>query len=816
MSLKCRIFRDEKGQIDFVNAENGNRSKLFDKLVDITGGNKNTALNIYALTEVDELKESMGIKLNALKERFKSIVKVAPSTSTRVEEIMFSKTASTTPTYYSNAISAINNLADKNPKNTQGWIKQLTDTQKNGGVRNVNQELEWIGLEDYLNEYVKENSPKAGNIPASVVEDYIKANQIEIVDVSKGKPEIDINDLDAYFDGSGFVIKYYGQGNIIMPYITIDQIGLTEEDTYEEDFDYYSAREDAKKAAIEEVLDREDGDVKYQGYQLKGGENYREVLLTMPRETSNSEKEQAQEEWEKLKIEADKLRAEGKEVPIEMLNRAKELTEIKNKTEKQSLYSNSHWDEANILAHVRLNEKTLPDGRKVLIVNEMQSDWAQDGRKKGFKDPVKEAQREELRLKIQVEKDKVRAIESELENLKPLTNEEKFELNQQKLKLEETRNNVRNNRDWDALGEEITKIDDKLDDYENTKNRLKSDIYTLKYEGDGAQAALEEELSNFDEQNRDLFNKVQEMPYKNTDQWVGLATRRVLQMAAQEGYDGVSFATGQQSSDMYSLSNQVDEITAIQNMIDGENIGTYTIYGMKDDRTIFSKYDIAENELESYIGKELAKTIIEENKNNPYLPKTSFKGVDLKVGGEGMKTFYNSIVPKVAQKEAQRFDKNAKLESVDFSGIAGVSIVEENEGFTLKNDNTFIEYVDEETLIGADFETTKQGAEKYFKRFLPEYFKMNKLALTEQPFIAITDKMRSELGKAIPMFSKNQGQEAPREVLDQVTDRLEQSGLASNVYKMTNAQIEAKLIEFGVTPTVLDIYISKGKVIVEC
>lgn len=79
MSLKCRIFRDEKGQIDFVNAPNGNRSKLFDNLVDITGGNKNTALNIYALTEVEELKEGINTKLNALKERFKSIVKVAPS-----------------------------------------------------------------------------------------------------------------------------------------------------------------------------------------------------------------------------------------------------------------------------------------------------------------------------------------------------------------------------------------------------------------------------------------------------------------------------------------------------------------------------------------------------------------------------------------------------------------------------------------------------------------------------------------------------------------------------------------------------------------
>jgi hypothetical protein len=94
MSLECRIVREKNEDIIYVKAPNGNRSKLFDTLVNITGGNKNTALNIYALTEVEELKDAMGAKLNAFKERFKNIVKVAPSTSPRVEEIMFSKTDS--------------------------------------------------------------------------------------------------------------------------------------------------------------------------------------------------------------------------------------------------------------------------------------------------------------------------------------------------------------------------------------------------------------------------------------------------------------------------------------------------------------------------------------------------------------------------------------------------------------------------------------------------------------------------------------------------------------------------------------------------
>ena len=52
-----------------------------------------------------------------------------------------------------------------------------------------------------------------------------------------------------------------------------------------------------------------------------------------------------------------------------------------NTTGEKAQYKSSHWDEANVLAHVRLNEKTLPDGRKVLILNEIQADISQDLKK---------------------------------------------------------------------------------------------------------------------------------------------------------------------------------------------------------------------------------------------------------------------------------------------------------------------------------------------------------------------------------------------------------------------------------------------------
>ena len=75
MALNCRIFRDEKGDIDFVQTPDGNRSKLFDTLADMTGGNKEAALNLYALTELEDFKDINKAKLNSFKNNLKALVK---------------------------------------------------------------------------------------------------------------------------------------------------------------------------------------------------------------------------------------------------------------------------------------------------------------------------------------------------------------------------------------------------------------------------------------------------------------------------------------------------------------------------------------------------------------------------------------------------------------------------------------------------------------------------------------------------------------------------------------------------------------------
>jgi hypothetical protein len=359
------------------------------------------------------------------------------------EQIQFQKSTAVQQAeprgYYSNAQEALTNLKDKNPKNVKGWVSQLTDVQKNGGIKNVNQELEWIGLEDYLNEYVKENNPKAGNIPSSVVEDYIKSNQIEIVDVSKGTASDDMSKPEVRDE-------FYNEAREALA--IQEELNEESEDILDT---WYNNPTDSNfnevKLLLEDVgvdlsyiYDKNSNEInnatKYSGYQLKGGENYREVLLTMPnKEVKTRKKEDIAYD---IKVELQNIRESveddlynnflpknngyevtnnkgevllgkkgGNPIIVEDITSFKEdilpsvnekiIKEAENNSEKlrklrdefdsfynpvkKEEYKSSHWDEANILAHVRLNEKTLPDGRRVLIVNEIQADISQDLKK---------------------------------------------------------------------------------------------------------------------------------------------------------------------------------------------------------------------------------------------------------------------------------------------------------------------------------------------------------------------------------------------------------------------------------------------------
>jgi hypothetical protein len=118
---------------------------------------------------------------------------------------------------------------------------------------------------------------------------------------------------------------------------------------------------------------------KFSQYVLPGGENYREVVLAMPKTSGYT------------------LRNGRGDIVGTYKNREEALVELKQlkdsdylanitPTDEVSGYTSSHFhDIPNYVAHMRTNERTLDDGSEGLFVEEFQSDRHQAGRKKGYR-----------------------------------------------------------------------------------------------------------------------------------------------------------------------------------------------------------------------------------------------------------------------------------------------------------------------------------------------------------------------------------------------------------------------------------------------
>ena len=146
---------------------------------------------------------------------------------------------------------------------------------------------------------------------------------------------------------------------------------------------------------------------KYHKYTIPGGENYREILLKAPPNKSPErdrmsaiENRRADIQKELMKLNDDELyRHLSTEGTANVEDFTKEkirlLSETENlKNEYKSLvpktqnidYNSSHWEgHPNVVAHLRMSDRTLPQtNEKALHLEELQSDWGQAGRE-GFK-----------------------------------------------------------------------------------------------------------------------------------------------------------------------------------------------------------------------------------------------------------------------------------------------------------------------------------------------------------------------------------------------------------------------------------------------
>ncbi len=343
---------------------------------------------------------------------------------------------------------------------------------------------------------------------------------------------------------------------------------------------------------------------KFSQWQLPGGENYSELLLTLP--------ERGVEKLTKQNViplepgtdpvAVDPARFWYFQVPgnVFLILKSQHPTQvdalahiIENKQPEPTLdlnYRSSHWDEANVVAHIRFNERTGPDGKKILMVEEVQSDWHQEGRRKGYRQ---------------------------------LSNEQRLELNEQVQTLTER---------IDAIAQPGgLPFEQRFDD---PSERLIAE-----------RAALLQDLAT--------DGIIADAPFKKN--WHELAMKRMFRWAVDNGFDTVAWTTGEQQGDRYDLSKQIDDLSYREN-----DDGTFTLSGTKDGSEVFAARTEAAK-LPDVVGKDIAEKILagEGTKvSTPGVEGTRLFGVDLKVGVEGMNVFYDKILPSFVKKATKKWKAN--------------------------------------------------------------------------------------------------------------------------------------------------------------
>lgn len=532
------------------------------------------------------------------------------------------------PAFYSALTRAIEEIKTNkaDPRLWKGMIKNLA--QK--GVKP--DEVEWTGVNEWLD-------LQTGVVTKEQVLEYLNANGVQVTETMLGdKPSTKITLEDIARDEELFNKYYDGK-------YTFDELNFSERVNLLES-NYVSEQ-------IEHDYDSS-AETKYSQYTVPGGDNYKELLLTLPEKNAFSE--QDREEMNRL---ATRMNNDINFSDAE-LKRYNEL----NKKSAQRIDSNfhsSHFDQPNILAHVRFDERTDADGNKVLFINEIQSDWGQDGKKKGFVSEYVTAKQD---------------------------GENKWDVDGVKILFFEKGKDGKNYRTVNKNGEqEFFSSLKEANDVANERRKDVSGKYRL---------------------------GIKPAPFvTKTDAWVGLAMKRMVRYAAENGFDKVALISGEQAADLYDLSKQVKSIYYSKNQD-----GTYDLDIMtKDDKDI-RRSDLSENQLVDNVGKEIAEKIV-----NSESKSGSFTGLDLRVGGTGMVTFYNQIVPKVAKDVLKKV--GGQVESINMQTVS---------------DEEFEAVLDKAADNG---EMITVGSDAY-----------NALRYKQQVGFTITPEMREKVMGGLPLFNR--------------------------------------------------------------
>ncbi len=438
--------------------------------------------------------------------------------------------------FYSTVEDALNKVHQD--KGTPEQFKAML--LKNGAKQ---AEMDWMGWDE---EFATKRTVTKSDIQQWIDENRINVKEVVIGGMKPKATKENITSVKFSQHGSGsYIVKYNVEGDT-----GIVEIGALEAD------DKNEAIEQAIKRINNSHSDYVSQNTKHSQWVEKGGENYKEFVLTMP-----------------------------------------------NQIEPYKPDDTHFTDEGNgtAVVWVRADDRIDKQRNKILFLEEVQSKRGQDGREKGFSN-----------------KAFTFTTDNTTVELSPIGGAYRLMYN-------------------GVQASDITK--ETGDGF--SKDDLHRELVMLanKYSRDSEQS------------------KVPTMPFQKTDQWVNLAMRRMMKYAADNGYDAIAWTNGDMQADRYSLSKRYDGIEIIKSG------NEYSVFGDKDGvKSGFGEYTA--DKLPELVGKELAKKIIDSYPEGVG-GRTKFTGLDLKLGGEGMKAFYDNIIPSAANKLGKPFDSKVEPIQID-------------------------------------------------------------------------------------------------------------------------------------------------------
>lgn len=414
------------------------------------------------------------------------------------------------PTFY----SKVAKLVDEKVKGKSGNGDQILATLRNSGAKE--DEIKWLGLDDYL-----KDKPK---VSKADLQQFINDNQIQLGEVNRtaaaegrGAMQAEQNQLHDYITAVQGRNADSSLGKALTQWLADEGPESTSKLLSHPDMTPELASQIARWDQLEEQLKGTEGQpAKFSKYVLDGPkDNYTEKLMTLPQKNAPVPSTAAADAFRAYQddlvskygrnensssgVHLSKATGDETDKFYGLQAKAREEAAANQRLQESSgQYKGPHFEEPNILAHIRHDDRIDTEGKKNLFLEEVQSDWHQAGKQEGYRTPV-----------------------------------DKKELARQ--------------------------LDNANDAYQTLSKKLAANPEDAQAKAD-ARAAFQETQRLERAYNAAAAQRgVPEAPFKND--WHELAMKRMLREAAEKGYDRLSWTTGDQQAERYDLSKHIGRVT---------------------------------------------------------------------------------------------------------------------------------------------------------------------------------------------------------------------------------------------------------------